>query len=79
MPAADEAEPNAVIGNGPNSATAVRDYVCVLSKVGEDGLEEHIGTVRIANEPLHRWVMGPALANPEAIVRTVSRVIPGGL
>jgi protein SCO1/2 len=47
--------------------------------VQDADLEEHIGTVRIANEPLHRWVMGPALANPEAIVRTVSRVIPGGL
>jgi len=49
VPAADEAEPNAVIGNGPNSATAVRDYVCVLSKVGEDGLEEHIGTFATLN------------------------------
>lgn len=41
--------------------------------------EQHIGTVRIANVPLHRWVMSPALANPEVLVRTVGRVIPGGL
>jgi protein SCO1/2 len=41
--------------------------------------EQHIGTVRIANVPLHRWAMSPALSNPEVIVRTVSRVIPGGL
>jgi protein SCO1 len=40
-------------------------------------LEEHIGTVRIANVPLHRWAMSPALLNPEALVRSVMRVIPG--
>jgi len=28
---------------------------------------------------LHRWAMSAALADPEVIVRTVSRVIPGGL
>jgi protein SCO1/2 len=38
--------------------------------------EEHIGTVRIANEPLHRWAMSPALLNPAALIRTVKRVIP---
>jgi protein SCO1/2 len=38
--------------------------------------EQHIGTVRIANEPLHRWAMCPALVNPSALVRTVMRVIP---
>jgi protein SCO1/2 len=38
--------------------------------------EEHIGTVRIANEPMHRWAMSPALVNPTALVRTVKRVIP---
>jgi len=42
-------------------------------------LEQHIGTVRIANVPLHRWMMSPALLNPEAIVRSVMRVIPGSL
>ena len=42
-------------------------------------LEQHIGSVRVANEPLHRWAMSAALADPEVIVRTVSRVIPGGL
>jgi protein SCO1 len=38
--------------------------------------EQHIGTVRIANEPLHRWAMSPALVNPAALIRTVKRVIP---
>ena len=38
--------------------------------------EQHLGTVRIANEPLHRWIMAPALLNPAAIVRAVKRVIP---
>jgi hypothetical protein len=31
---------------------------------------------RIANTPMHRWIMGPGLLNPSAIVRTVKRVIP---
>ena len=38
--------------------------------------EQHIGTVRITNEPMHRWAMSPALTNPAALVRTVKRVIP---
>jgi protein SCO1 len=38
--------------------------------------EQHLGTVRIANEPMHRWAMSPALLNPEALVRAVNRVIP---
>jgi len=38
--------------------------------------EQHIGTVRITNEPLHRWAMCPALVDPAALVRTVKRVIP---
>lgn len=38
--------------------------------------EQHIGTVRIANEPMHRWMMSPALLNPAALVRAVNRVIP---
>jgi protein SCO1/2 len=38
--------------------------------------EQHIGTVRIANEPMHRWAMSPALLNPAALVRAVDRVIP---
>src|SRR6202030_1916025 len=36
--------------------------------------EQHIGTVRIANEPMHRWAMSPALINPPAMVRAVNRV-----
>ncbi|MFL5252286.1 MAG: SCO family protein [Rhodopila sp.] len=39
-------------------------------------LEQHPGTVRIANVPMHRWIMAPALLNPSAIVRAVKRVIP---
>ncbi len=38
--------------------------------------EQHIGTVRIANEPMHRWAMSPALLSPAALVRAVDRVIP---
>ena len=38
--------------------------------------EQHIGTVRIANEPMHRWAMSPALINPPALVRAVDRVVP---
>ncbi len=38
--------------------------------------DEHTGTVRIGNEPLHRWIMVAGLAKPEAIVRAVLRVIP---
>jgi protein SCO1/2 len=38
--------------------------------------EEHIGTVRIANEPMHRWAMSPALLSPAALIRTLKRVIP---
>jgi protein SCO1 len=39
-------------------------------------LEQHVGTVRIANEPMHRWAMSPALISPEALVRAVDRVVP---
>jgi protein SCO1/2 len=39
-------------------------------------LEQHIGTVRIANEPLHRWTMSPALLEPTALVNAVRRIIP---
>jgi protein SCO1/2 len=38
--------------------------------------EQHIGTVRIANEPMHRWMMSPALVSPAALVRAVNRVVP---
>jgi protein SCO1 len=44
--------------------------------VQDADLEQHIGTVRIANEPMHRWAMSPALLNPRALVRAVKRVIP---
>jgi protein SCO1/2 len=47
--------------------------------VQDADLDQHIGTVRIANVPLHRWMMAPALLAPEAIVRSVMRVIPGSL
>jgi protein SCO1 len=47
-----------------------------LDPVQDADLEQHIGTVRIANEPMHRWSMTPALVNPKAMVRTVKRVIP---
>jgi protein SCO1 len=45
-------------------------------KVEDADPEQHIGTVRIANEPKHRWAMSPALINPPAMVRAVDRVVP---
>ena len=45
-------------------------------KVEDADPEQHIGTVRIANEPMHRWAMSPALINPPAMVRAVDRVVP---
>jgi len=39
-------------------------------------LDQHVGTVRIGNEPLNRWVMAPALLRPEAFVQHVQLVIP---
>ena len=44
--------------------------------VQDADLEQHIGAVRIANEPLHRWSMSPALLDPTALVSAVKRVIP---
>jgi protein SCO1/2 len=38
--------------------------------------EQHIGTVRIANEPMHRWTMSSALVSPTTLVQNVNRVIP---
>ncbi len=38
--------------------------------------EQHIATVRIANEPMHRWIMSPALVSPATLVQSVNRVIP---
>ena len=38
--------------------------------------DQHLGAVRIANVPLHRWVMSPALVPPAAIIRTLKRAIP---
>src|SRR6476646_3006454 len=38
--------------------------------------EQHLGTVRLANEPMHRWAMSPSLLSPTGIVRAVHRVIP---
>ena len=47
-----------------------------IDPVADADPEQHLGTVRIANEPMHRWVMSPALLNPAALVRVVHRVIP---
>ena len=38
--------------------------------------EQHVGTVRMANEPMHRWAMSPSLLSPQALVRAVNRVVP---
>jgi protein SCO1 len=76
------------VGPGWLFLTGARDDVELLrhrlgfvdsDPVQDADLEQHIGTVRIANVPLHRWMMSPALLDPEAIVRSVMRVIPGSL
>ena len=42
----------------------------------DSDLKQHIGILRIGNEPVHQWIAKPALLNPEAIVRAVKRTIP---
>jgi protein SCO1 len=73
------------IGPGWQLLTGKKDDIELLrhrlgfvdsDKVEDADPEQHIGTVRIANEPMHRWAMSPALVNPAALVRTVKRVIP---
>jgi protein SCO1/2 len=44
--------------------------------VEDANLERHLGNVRIANVPMHRWIMSPALLAPYAIVQAVKRAIP---
>ncbi len=61
----------------PNDIESLRDR---LGFVDSDPIldadpEQHLGTVRIANEPLHRWIMSPGLLTPSAIVRAVKRVM----
>ena len=61
----------------PTSNCSATAWALSRSNPVEDAnLEAHIGTVRIANVPMHRWIMSPALLNPTAIVRAVKRVIP---
>ncbi len=50
-------------------------FVDISPEVDADP-EQHLGTVRIANEPMHRWAMSPALLSPQALVRAVYRVMP---
>lgn len=50
-------------------------FVDISPEVDADP-EQHLGTVRIANEPLHRWAMSPSLLSPQALVRAVYRVVP---
>jgi protein SCO1/2 len=73
------------VGPGWQFLTGKKDDIELLrhrlgfvdSDPNEDAdLEQHIGTVRIANEPMHRWAMSPALLNPPALVRAVKRVLP---
>ena len=45
-------------------------------KVEDADPDQHVGTVRITNEPMHRWAMSPALLNPAAMIRALKRVIP---
>jgi protein SCO1/2 len=39
--------------------------------------DEHTGTIRLGNEPLHLWAMAPSFTKPELIVRSVRRLVPG--
>jgi protein SCO1 len=50
-------------------------FVDISPEVDADP-EQHLGTVRIANEPMHRWAMSPVLVSPPALVRAVNRVVP---
>ena len=47
--------------------------------VQDADLEQHIGIVRIGNEPLNRWVMTAALSRPESIIQNIRLVAPIGL
>jgi protein SCO1 len=73
------------IGPGWDLLTGKKDDIELLrhrlgfvdsDKIEDADPEQHIGTVRIANVPMHRWAMSPALINPTAMVRAVDRVIP---
>jgi protein SCO1/2 len=73
------------IGPGWDLLTGKKDDIELLrhrlgfvdsDKVEDADPEQHIGTVRIANVPMHRWAMSPALINPPAMVRAVDRVVP---
>jgi protein SCO1/2 len=73
------------IGPGWDLLTGKKDDIDILrhrlgfvssDKIEDADPEQHIGTVRIANEPMHRWAMSPALVNPPALVRAVNRVVP---
>jgi protein SCO1/2 len=44
--------------------------------VQDADLDQHIGIVRIGNEPLNRWVMAPALLRPEAFIQNLRLVTP---
>ena len=73
------------IGPGWDLLTGKKDDIELLrhrlgfvdsDKIEDADPEQHIGTVRIANVPMHRWAMSPALINPPAMVRAVDRVVP---
>jgi protein SCO1/2 len=73
------------VGPGWRFLTGKKDDIELLRhRLGFDDItaiidadpNEHIGTVRIANEPMHRWAMVPALVSPPGIIRAVKRVIP---
>ncbi len=44
--------------------------------VEDADLEQHIGIVRIGNEPLNRWIMAAALLRPESLIQNLRQVIP---
>ena len=44
--------------------------------VQDADLEQHIGIVRIGNEPLNRWIMAAALLRPESLIQNLRQVIP---
>ena len=44
--------------------------------VEDADLEQHIGIVRIGNEPLNRWITAAALLRPKPLIQNLRQVIP---
>jgi protein SCO1/2 len=78
---ADHAE---MIGAGPGwlfatgrkaDIDAIRKALGMYDRYNENDGTSHVNIVTIGNEPLGQWCAIPALSTPEAIARTVKRVM----